>query len=302
VQQTVAAGGAITFTCQGGSGPPTGPDADGDGILDGTDNCPVSPNPDQADNDADGLGNACDPQPNGGPSGSPEVCDGIDNDLNGTIDDNVPAPPVFNGVGACVAGSFVIVACGLHGADADGLYATGCESNLFTDVHNCGQLGNDLTVGRPNVVVQCIAGAGVINGCALGYADYNQNLADGCELGPDRYEPNNTFASARILPWGVHDNLSLASIYEPDYYAFNTGPCSVFNACDVRFAVSSGDDVVMDVFKDGTRVASGVPVWQETGMMESHNFVVLARAANPPAPNGYPLERGAVYRLDATTT
>jgi hypothetical protein len=37
------------------------PDSDGDGIDDGQDNCPSDPNPDQNDNDLDGMGDACDP-------------------------------------------------------------------------------------------------------------------------------------------------------------------------------------------------------------------------------------------------
>lgn len=38
-----------------------GGDSDGDGVADGDDNCPETPNPDQADLDGDGLGDACDP-------------------------------------------------------------------------------------------------------------------------------------------------------------------------------------------------------------------------------------------------
>lgn len=35
-------------------------DGDGDGIADDADNCPDWPNPDQADTDVDGVGDACD--------------------------------------------------------------------------------------------------------------------------------------------------------------------------------------------------------------------------------------------------
>jgi TolB protein len=41
--------------------PPATTDTDGDGVPDGSDNCPQTANPDQLDTDHDGLGDACDP-------------------------------------------------------------------------------------------------------------------------------------------------------------------------------------------------------------------------------------------------
>ena len=53
-----------TATQAGGAGPePT--DVDSDGVADGDDNCPNIANASQADNDGDGVGNACDDTPDG---------------------------------------------------------------------------------------------------------------------------------------------------------------------------------------------------------------------------------------------
>lgn len=37
----------------------TDPDTDDDGVPDSSDNCPYTPNPDQADSDGDGVGDVC---------------------------------------------------------------------------------------------------------------------------------------------------------------------------------------------------------------------------------------------------
>lgn len=77
--------GPVTFTpwltssggaCTGGL-----PDADGDGVPDASDNCPSSPNPDQADSDGDGIGNACDacPLDAGNDVDADGVCGNLDN-------------------------------------------------------------------------------------------------------------------------------------------------------------------------------------------------------------------------------
>jgi Thrombospondin type 3 repeat len=54
----------------GGAGPP-GADPDGDGVPDNSDNCPLVANPDQRDDDRDGVGRACDASDNPPPTPPP---------------------------------------------------------------------------------------------------------------------------------------------------------------------------------------------------------------------------------------
>ena len=62
---TVGSGDQVTFSWDSGTNIPTvtvgSPDGDDDGVADDVDNCPATPNADQANFDGDALGDACDP-------------------------------------------------------------------------------------------------------------------------------------------------------------------------------------------------------------------------------------------------
>lgn len=74
------------------------PDFDHDGILDVFDNCPDTYNEGQSDIDGDGVGDACDPHDDR--VFPPEICDGVDNDLDGLADDGYEC--VLNSWGDCL--------------------------------------------------------------------------------------------------------------------------------------------------------------------------------------------------------
>ena len=79
-------------------------DRDGDGVGDACDDCPDFPDSGQDDWDGDGLGDACDEHPRC--VASLEVCNGVDDDCSGAVDD-LPGPPPLCATrqpGACARG------------------------------------------------------------------------------------------------------------------------------------------------------------------------------------------------------
>jgi hypothetical protein len=103
-------------------------------------------------------------------NGGTEICDGIDNDCNGNVDD-VPAAGVNN------------------------------------DVQHCGACNRNCTT-LPHALGDCSNAACVVVGCAFGFANRNNDASDGCEHacpGAGRAAPrcataSTTTATARSTP------------------------------------------------------------------------------------------------------
>jgi hypothetical protein len=68
--------------------------------------------------------------------------------------------------------------CNSGFADCNGIAADGCETNIATDLNNCGTCGN--VCGSNNATPTCTNGVcGLV--CTPGFADCNKNPNDGCE-------------------------------------------------------------------------------------------------------------------------
>ncbi|MBL7964743.1 MAG: hypothetical protein JNM31_12975 [Flavobacteriales bacterium] len=131
------------------------------------------------------------------PNSSPgvEVCDGIDNDCDGIVDEGNPGGggPCNTGlVGQCASGTLICQfgaltcvpnnppsteVCDGVDNDCDGMVDEGF--NVMTDPSNCGFCGNVCSL--PNAVSACTSGVCTIGFCLPGYADCNGLAFDGCE-------------------------------------------------------------------------------------------------------------------------
>ena len=141
-------------------------DRDDDGYGDRCDNCIAVANPDQADADGDGTGDACDICSG---DSEPEVCNGLDDDCDGNVDEDVPngGECEADQAGACGQGQLVcengeMVCIGAMNGEAEvcDLIDNDCDGRVDEEVLGN---GNRCVTGQPGRCAEgiqaCIEGA-----------------------------------------------------------------------------------------------------------------------------------------------
>lgn len=125
--------------------------------------------------------------------GGADLCDGLDNDCDGSIDEDVDQQTdvtncgacgnvcAFDNAGAaCADGRCQLAICSAPFDNCNGLAEDGCEVDTHSDVRHCGGCG--LTCAYRNAVTSCETGACNFVRCENGWVDRNGSLLDGCEF------------------------------------------------------------------------------------------------------------------------
>lgn len=168
--------------------PPPCTDSDNDGICDGADNCPNTPNANQADSDNDGTGDACDLCPNDPNKLAPGQCGCGNAD---TDSDN-------DGVANCLDNCDNAANPDQADSDCDGV-GNACDvcpgGNDAIDNNNDGlpdckyppaysQIISDWKCGNNKVYVAHINGNGTCNTICVSYNAVPAHIAHGDYIGP----------------------------------------------------------------------------------------------------------------------
>ncbi|MFT3708381.1 MAG: hypothetical protein QM817_12075 [Archangium sp.] len=120
-----------------------------------------------------------------------ELCNGVDDDCDGAIDEafNLQSDPANCGAcnvvcnlphanPVCSSGSCAVGTCATGWKNCNNVTLDGCETNIFDDTSNCGNCGLQCNVSGGQAA--CSGGTCGIS-CGPGFADCNSNASDGCE-------------------------------------------------------------------------------------------------------------------------
>ncbi|MEZ4296816.1 MAG: hypothetical protein R3B70_17755 [Polyangiaceae bacterium] len=129
-----------------------------------------------------------------------------------------------NAAQACVGGACKIGSCNAPFADCDGQTANGCETNLQSNLANCGSCGNACSLANSSST--CTNGACAVGTCNAGFDDCDGQASNGCE----------TNLNASVVSCGACGNAcNLANASQ----SCNNGSCAI-GSCNAGFGNCDG--------------------------------------------------------------
>ncbi len=197
---------------------------------------------------------------------------------------------IANGVAGCVNGTCKVATCNSGWSDCDNNPANGCETNLTTDITNCGQCGhscnnsvNCSTAG--GATVACAAGACRVSSCGGGHFDIDASCSDGCECtssgtGPMCAAPSSLGTLAIGLATSYTGNL--VPLGQQAYLAVTfTGQTNTAYAPHIKMTAGTSE-FTMDILINcaGGTIAANTQDWQASfngGVPVGTNGTVLIR-------------------------
>lgn len=109
---------------------------------------------------------------------SAEVCDALDNNCDGIIDNGASCQGAPNASGACSSGACGLV-CNAGFRNCNNLTGDGCEINVNTNVNNCGACGQVCAVS--NGTPGCSNAQCTVVSCNAGFGNCDSGASNGCE-------------------------------------------------------------------------------------------------------------------------
>jgi hypothetical protein len=211
-----------------------------------------------------------------------EICDGIDNDCNGTIDDSgaVTGQPCDTGLpGACKDGKSLCsqgkpsctttVTPGSIKEICDGL-----DNDCDGMVDNDADPNNDNSLCAPKYAAAsfvqawaCTNGNCEISSCQPSHADIDTSIANGCECSGDIYPPTCAAAKPVAIPYnstssqsGIISSSNGEAWFHVQFSGYPTGPANT-GTTHFQIALTGGSsEFAMDAYNTcGTPVQCGVP-------------------------------------------
>ncbi len=111
---------------------------------------------------------------------------GCETDVSGDVQhcgDCATACSFANAAATCSSGACVMGACQSGFGDCDSSDANGCETDVSSDVQNCG--GCTTVCSFANAAASCSAGACIMGNCQAGFGDCDSSTVNGCETALD---------------------------------------------------------------------------------------------------------------------